>query len=163
QAATALGGSGVNQDRLFVGHNDFNAAPKTASVDLSQDAATAPAPAGINTARVEGRATRGQGGTSLTPAIPLDGTGYSPSFGWRTIGSPNVSDIVVVRDDNWASSATPFQDLLDSGDGLAGQIVASAVQIVSLGTLLGTQRVGSQMSIAVDPRDSQTVYLAWCD
>lgn len=163
QAATALGGPGVNQDRLFVGHNDFNAAPKTASVDLSQNAATAPAPAGITTARLEVRATGGQDGPSIRPAIHLDGTVYAAYFGWRTIGSPNVSDIVIVRDDNWASSATPFQDLLDSGDGLAGQIVASAVQIVSLGTFLGTQRVGSQMSIAVDPRDSQTVYLAWCD
>jgi hypothetical protein len=163
QAATALGGSGVNEDRLFVGHNDFNPGSQTASVDLSQDAATAPPPAGITTARLEVRATGGQDGPSIRPAIHLDGTVYAAYFGWRTIGSPNVSDIVVVRDDNWASGATPFRDLLDSGDGLAGQIVASGVQIASLGTLLGTQRIGSQMSIAVDPRDSQTLYLAWCD
>src|SRR5262249_15131686 len=159
QAVTAMGGGGANQDRLFVGHNDFNAGTQTASVDLSQNAATAPPPAGITTARLEVRPTGGQDGPSIRPAIHLDGTIYAAFFGWRTIGS----DVVVVRDDNWASSATPFRDLLDSGDGLAGQIVAAGVSIVALGTLLGTQRIGSQMSIAVDPRDSQTVYLAWCD
>ena len=163
QAATAMGGPGANQDRLFVGHNDFNASPKTASVDLSQNVATAAPPAGISSARLEVRGTSGQDGPSIRPAIHLDGTIYSAFFGWRTFGSPNVSDVVVVRDNNWASSATPFRDLLDSGDGLAGQIVVAGVQIAPLSTTLGTQRIGSQLSIAVDPRDSQTVYLAWCD
>jgi hypothetical protein len=36
-------------------------------------------------------------------------------------------------------------------------------QIAPLGTTLGTQRIGSSLSIAVDPRNSQRVYLAWCD
>lgn len=163
QAATAMGGGGANQDRLFVGHNDFNGGATTASVDLSQNAATAPAPAGISTARLEVRATSGQDGPSVRPAIHLDGTIYAAYFGWRTFGSPNISDVVVVRDDNWASGALPFRNLLDTGDGLAGQIVAAGVQIAPLSTTLGTQRIGSQMSIAVDPRDSRTVYIAWCD
>ena len=163
QVATAMGGGGANQDRLFIGHNDFNVSPRTASVDLSQNAATAPAPAGISSARLEVRATGGQDGPSVRPAIHLDGTIYAAFFGWRTIASPNVSDIVVVRDNNWASGATPFRNLLDSIDGLAGQRVVTGVSIVPLSTTLGTQRIGSQLSIAVDPRDSQTVYLAWCD
>lgn len=163
QATTAMGGGSANKDKLFVGHNDFNPGSQTASVDLSQDSATAAPPAGMSTARLEVRATGGQDGPSVRPAIHLDGTVYAAYFGWRTISSPNVSDIVVVRDDNWASGVTPFRDLLDSGDGLAGQIVAAGVSIVALSTTLGTQRIGSQMSIAVDPRDSQTVYLAWCD
>src|SRR4029077_7030755 len=107
--------------------------------------------------------TGGQDGPSVRPAIHLDGTVYAAYFGWRTIGSPNVNDIGVVRDYNCASSATPFRDLIDSGDGLAGQIVAPSVQIAPLSTLLGTQRIGSQMSHAVDTRHRQTVYIAWCD
>jgi hypothetical protein len=87
-------------------------------------------------------------------------------LGWRTDNdsAPNVeSDVVVVRDDNWASGPTKFQDLTDSTDGKAGQLVVTNVPIARLGTNLGTQRVGSSLTIAVDPTDSKRVYIAWCD
>ena len=34
-------------DKLYVGNNNFNTTPKSATIDLSQDAATAPPPAGV--------------------------------------------------------------------------------------------------------------------
>lgn len=78
-----------------------------------------------------------------------------------------MSDIVVVRDDNWASGTPQFQSLVEpllpAGDGLAGFRVVRGVSIAPLGTLLGTQRIGSNLSIAVDPRNSRRVYIAWCD
>jgi hypothetical protein len=175
QAATKMGGgSGVGSDHVYIGNNDTSqrlTTGRTATVDFSLDAATAAAPAGFTTpARIEVRATAdlggglgNQDGPSVRCAIHLDGTVYTAYFGWRTFASPNISDVVVVRDNDWASGPTPFTNLLDSGDGLAGQIVTAGVQIASLSTMLGTQRIGSQMSLAVDPRDSQTVYLAWCD
>jgi hypothetical protein len=84
-------------------------------------------------------------------------------FGWRTFASPNVSDVVVVRDDNWATGGAPFQALTDPGDNLAGRRVVTGVDIAALGTTLGTQRIGSSLTIAVDPGNAQRVYIAWCD
>ena len=169
-------------DRVYVASNDISQRPtgQTASVDFSQNAGTAAAPAGFtNTARLESRASAAlpastgggsQDGPSVRVAIHPSGVLYGVYFGWRTFSSPNISDIVVVRDDNWASGAAPFQALSDPpptahppGDGNVGLRIATGVNIAPLGTLLGTQRVGSSLSIAVDPLDSQRVYVAWCD
>jgi hypothetical protein len=140
-------------------------------VDLSLDAATLPAPAGFTaTARLETRQSAvlpddngRQDGPSVRTAIHSSGVIYGAFLGWRIFGSPNVSDVVVVRDDNWASRPARFQDLVDSTDGKAGQRVVTGVSIAPLGTLLGTQRVGSSLTTAVDPADSRRIYIAWCD
>jgi hypothetical protein len=162
-------------DRVYVSSNDVSQRPisggPTASVDFSLDAATAGPPAGFTTTvRLEARTSAAlpggsgrQDGPSVRTAIHPSGVLYGAFFGWRTFGSPNVSDIVVVRDDNWASGAAPFQALTDPGDLIAGRIVAANQQIASLGTNLGTQRIGSSLAIAVNPRNSQNVYVAWCD
>jgi hypothetical protein len=160
-------------DRVYVSSNDVSQRPNgaTASVDLSLDAATAMAPAGFTTtARLETRPTAAlpgmagnQDGPSVRVAIHSSGVLYAAYFGWRTFATTaNTSDIVVVRDDNWASGTAPFQALTDP-DTRAGMIVDTGRRIAPLGTLLGTQRVGSSLSIAVDPRDSQRIYIAWCD
>ena len=100
----------------------------------------------------------------MRTAIHSSGVIYCAFLGWRAFDSSGVkSDIVVVRDDNWASGPQKFQDLIDSTDGRAGQRVVSNVPIASLGRKLGTQRVGSSLSIAVDPTDSRRIYVAWCD
>src|SRR5262245_18408931 len=164
EAGTLLLGAG--QDRVYVGHNDFGApAGRTASAEASLDAATAPAPAGFVTDRLEVRATSGQDGPPIRPAVHHDGTIYAAFLGWRGSGAGGTitSDVVVVRDDNWAAGATPFTALLDSGDGLAGVRVATGITLPPFASLLGTQRVGSQLAIAVDPRDHRIVYIAWPD
>ena len=104
-----------------------------------------------------------QDGPSVRTAIHRSGVVYGAFFGWRTFASPNVTDIVVCRDDNWGQGATPFTSLVDPGDLNAGLRVATGVQVAALGSTLGTQRIGSNLTIAVDPRNSQRVYLAWCD
>jgi hypothetical protein len=172
EAATQSG-----TDRVYVASNDVSQRPtgRTASVDFSLDAATANVPAGFNTtARLETRTSAllpsppsppgsRQDGPSVRVAIHPSGVVYGAFLGWRTFGSPNISDIVVVRDDNWASGATQFQALTDPSDNRAGRLVETNRSIAPLGTTLGTQRIGSSLSIAVDPRNSQTVYLTWCD
>jgi hypothetical protein len=173
EAATVLGSGGVLVDRVYVASNDLSQRPtgNTASVDISQNAATAAAPAGFTTtARLETRASAvlpggigSQDGPSVRTALHRSGWVYAIFFGWRTFGSPNVSDVVVARDENWASGGSPFTALADPGDGLAGLRVVSGVSIAPLGTLLGTQRVGTNLTIAVDPRDRRRVYIAWCD
>ena len=161
EAATVMGGSGVGSDRVHVGHNDFNAGMgRTASVDQSPNSATAPAPAGFTTARLEVRTTAGQNGPPIRLAVHPSGRAYAIYYGWR---AATTTDVVVVRDDSWGFSATPFSSLLDAGDGLAGVRVVSGVSRPPFGSLLGTQRIGSQLAIAVDPRDHRTVYIVWAD
>ena len=109
-------------DRVYVGENDFNAAPRSAIVDLSQDASTA---ASFLFDHVEARATVGQDGPPIRPAIHRDGTIYVAYFGWRgTGGGTFTSDIVVARDDHWAAGATRFTDLIDT-DSLPGVRIAN--------------------------------------
>jgi hypothetical protein len=153
----------ASTDRVFTGENDFHATPKSATVDVSLNPVP-PAPAHFVAAHVEPRATLGQDGPSVRPAIHHSGTVYAAYFGWRSSGiGVNNSDVVVVRDDNWATGPARFQNLIDPGDAKAGLRIAKSVPIPFLGTLLGHQRIGSQLSLAVDPRDKKVVYIAWCD
>jgi hypothetical protein len=170
EAAMVLAGPGTGNDRVYVGHNDGAAiGGKTATVHLSLDGATAPAPAGFGPHVVEPRATIGFDAPSIRPAVHLDGTVYAAYIGLRGGSAFGVvtADIVVARDDNWGSGGTPFTSLIDPGDLQAGKRVTpiAGVSIVGTGSgvLLGTQRIGSALAIAVDPRDSGTVYLAWAD
>lgn len=162
EGGTVLAGPGTGSDRVYVGENDFAApAGHTATVDFSLDAATAPPPANFVTANpIETRGTVGQDGPPTRPAVHLDGTVYALYLGWRT---STTTDVVVVRDDNWASGPAPFTALTDGGDGLAGVRVAIGVPRTPLGNVLGTQRVGGQCASAVDPRNSSIVYIAWAD
>ncbi|MBK3564496.1 hypothetical protein [Streptomyces sp. MBT62] len=172
ETGSALDGGGIMVDRVYVSSNDVSQRPtgRTASVDFSLDAATAPAPAGFGTpARLETRTSADiggglrQDGPSVRTAVHRSGTLYGAYLGWRTFGSPNVTDVVVTRDDNWGQGGTPFTALLDPADGLAGRRVETNVSVASLGTTLGTQRIGSSLTLAVDPRERRRVYLAWCD
>src|ERR1019366_8423695 len=161
-------------DHVYIGNNntaDCNLVKfgctgttgKSSSVDLSLDAAPAPAPAGFGTNVVEVRNTCGQDLPSVRPAIHPDGTIYA-AFLSNEPSSPcfsgtNTADIVVLRDNNWGSDG--FADLLGA-DLLAGVAVATGRSMSWLGDL-GNERVGSALSISVDPNNDQTVYVAWGD
>ena len=74
EAQTVPSGPAVGLDRVYVGHNDFNAAPATATVEASLNAATAPAPAGFTPDRLEvgrlsGRTGRRSGRQSIRTAL----------------------------------------------------------------------------------------------
>ena len=151
----------ASADRVYVGLNDFDAPDgRTATVDVSLDGG-----ATYKSRRIETRATVGQNGPSIRPAVAQDRTVYVAYFGWRaTAGSTVTSDIAVVRDDSGAGGATPFRDLLDPSDHLPGRLVATRVTIPwSNAPTLGQERIGSTLSIAVNPLHSDTVYLAWAD
>jgi len=114
---------------------------------------------------IETRKTMGQDGPSVRPAVANDGTVYAAFFGWRKFdGKTAVSDVVVVRDDAAAMRANPFQALKDPSDKLPGRIVVKKTSIPwSNAPTLGQERIGSTLSIAVDPNSSSTVYLGWAD
>jgi hypothetical protein len=156
---------GASRDRVFVGNNDFGQpAGGTATIDLSQDAATAPAPAGFAPHQLEHRATVGQDGPPVRIALHQEsGTVYAAFQRWTSGTFPNLNtDIVVTRDDNWGGGANPLSALVDSGDGAIGQRVATN-RFIRFNAQMGQERLGSDLTIAVDPTDANTVWVAWCD
>jgi hypothetical protein len=160
EAARVFRGAGTGLDRVYVGNNDFAAttAGRTATVDVSLDGG-----AGAFAARrIEPRATNGQDLPPIRPAVHIDGTVYAAYFGRRAGG---LSDVVVARDDNWAAGGTQFASLVDSGDGLSGQRVVTGANVPfeNFQTMGMERLVASDLSIAVDPRESRRVWVAWGD
>jgi hypothetical protein len=165
-------GVGHGQDRVYVGLNDFAApASQTASVDFQLDAAAPPpppAPSGFVPARIERRTTSGQDGPPIRPAVHPDGTVYAAFYRWTSfVGGVATVDVIVVRDDDGAGGPAIFSDLTDPSDGIAGRRVAIGRSLpfinMSQPTFGQERMVGSNISIAVDPRNSSNVYLAWAD
>lgn len=163
EAMTVPLGVDAGKDRVFAGNNDFAVWPgKTATVDRSLDAMSGGA---FTSLRIETRSTgsANQDGPSVRTATHADGTVYAAFFGWRVrAGLTFTTDVVVVRDDSWTAGANPFTSLIDPGDGLAGRRVVTGRTVI-WNLMLAQQRTGSQMAIAVDPNNSSTVYLTWCD
>ena len=118
-------------------------------------------PAGFSPIQLEKRATTGQDGPPVRIALHADGTVYAAFERWVSGTFPNLNiDIVVTRDDNWGSGS--FQSLLDSGDSKVGQRVATGA-FIKWNDTMGQERLGGDLTIAVDPTNSSTVYVAWCD
>ena len=154
----------AGKDRLFVGVNDFNVAPKTAIVLVCSDAGAAVTP--FTTVQVESRTRPGQSqdAPSIQPALAADGnTVYAAFFGWHAADATGLRtvDVVVVRDDNGGVGANAFQALKDKGDSLPGVRAVTGITI-KFPDMLGQERVGSDIAIAVDPSHKETVYLAYC-
>ena len=161
------------RDRVYVGNNDFQAGPRTATVDVSANGRVANPV--FRSIRLEPRATAGQDGPQVRPVAHPDGTAYAVYYGWRAqsgsfAGNTLVvtTDVVVVRDDTGGIGANPFRNLVEPSDGLHGRLVARNVRIPfnrnGLPTT-GQQRLGGTLSITADRRAGQsgTVYLAWAD
>jgi hypothetical protein len=146
------------QDKLYVGFNNGWACAvpsgRTSTLDISQDGKVA-VPT-MTLSLIQARNTACQDGFAQVPAPHLDGTVYAAFISdWS--GSPRI---VVVRDDNWGMGG--FTALTDPSDSVAGRFVTGTLTLQS-GTM-GQQRLGaSNLSIAVDPRDSDRVYVAWGD
>ena len=89
---------------------------------------------------------------------PIDGTVYAAYFGRRAGG---LSDVVVARDDDWAAGATSSR-LLDSGDGPRRPAGRHRREhpVRELPDDGMERLVASDLSIAVDPRDSRRVWVA---
>jgi hypothetical protein len=166
QATTVMGdpAGGTGNDRVYVGSNDSSKNPKGATLDQSLDVATAAPPAGLSADLLEVRTTCGFDGPPIRPAMHPDGTVYALISSWTTCSfTATVADTVLTRDDSWGRNG--YSALLDSGDGKAGVKVAPGISIPFNKTSgyadLGSERIGSMLSIALDPRNSQIVYVAW--
>jgi hypothetical protein len=160
-SAMTVGG----KDRLFVGGNDF-ASPegRTATIDRYLNAGIRkPTKQSI---RIEARSTgtARQNGPAIRPACTPDGRVYGVFYGWRSFNRNTrlvTADVVVVRDDHTGGrNANSFAVLKDSNDGLVGQIVKAGATF-TWNALLGQQRIGGDISVAANPKDSRVVYVAW--
>lgn len=155
-AKTAGGG----KDKLYVGFNNGYGclAPggRSSTLDVSQDADAAVPTLTLDV--IEARNTACQDGFAQVPAAHKDGTVYA-AFLHDWSGTPRL---VVVRDDKWGSGASPFTALKDPSDGVAGRFVTTGLTLAS--GAMGQNRLGaSNVSIAVDPNNSDRVYVAWGD
>jgi hypothetical protein len=186
---TAIGGS----DRVYVGSNDLNlstivspdspaADTRTATLELSLNADTAccppaPPPPNFEAVHLEECDNAGQNGPPIRPAVHQDGTVYAVFYRW-TATSGNfkpaatiTANVVVVRDDTGGTGSDPFTDLTTPapapGDCLHGRTVVTNRTVPyhsSSQWNFGQERfVASNLSIAVDPANSSTVYIAWAD
>src|SRR6266511_2606064 len=70
------------KDRVYIGNNDFQVQPNTATVDLSVNAGTTKP--SFKKVRIEARATAGQDGPQVRPVAHPDGTAYAVFYGWRS-------------------------------------------------------------------------------
>jgi hypothetical protein len=170
-AATVPNGPDAGQDRVFIGHNNFNTRPRTATVECSLDARTAAVPAGFAPRRVERRQTAGQDGPPIRTAVHSDGTVYAAFQRWGQVVQSTKTftdaliDIVIVRDDSWAAADPGFSDLRDPDDGDVGVRVVTDQFVhftASIGPL-GQERIGADLAVAVDPTNSANVWIAWCN
>ena len=180
EVTTVAFGADAGKDRVYVGHNDTgnssgSSGSDTAAVDVCLDA-TVSSPTFTRTF-IDTRSTgsANQDGPPIRVAVHPDGTVYAVFMGWRSLASGTplsiTTDIVVVRDDNWASGSSPFTALIDSGDSNAGVRVQTGLSIAfdavggSSGHqnagAVGQERVSGTVAIAVDPRDSDIVVIAW--
>lgn len=152
--------SGAAQDKLYVGFNNgwncVNPTGRTSDFDVSQDAAITSPSLALDV--IDTRNTPCQDGFAQIPAANRDGTVYG-AFIHDWSGSPRL---VVVRDDNWGANATPFSALKEPSDNVAGRFVSNILTLPS--GQMGMNRLGaSNISLAVDPHDSDRVYVAWGD
>jgi len=171
--ATTTEVSGVNNDRVYAGFNDLDNGGngRTASVEYSLDARTAAAPAGFSPTVVETRNAYNQDMPAVRWTVHGSGVVYGIFYRWVSDSTPNPKcDVIVVRDDNFGSGTNPFTALTDPGDSIAGRIVVSGRIVPAFYdasgnmTMLGHNRlVASNLSIAVNPKDSAVVYIAWAD
>ncbi|MBZ5653068.1 MAG: hypothetical protein LAO18_21600 [Acidobacteriia bacterium] len=154
--------SGVfGPDRLYLGYHDLGHMPQSATVDVCFDALAA-VPV-FKQVRLEHRSTSPHDGYEVRPIAHTDGSVYVAYKGWRHWDLVTVTtDIIVARDDDWGNN--DFKDLTDP-DTYPGRRVAVGVPIVDYEGApgLGGQRLNNDLSIAVDPTNSNTVYLVWGD
>lgn len=167
-------------DRVYVGYNHLCHildTGRTAKIYQSMDAnPTPPAEAVFGAEPVEQRETAGQDEPPIRTALHPDGTVYAAFY--RTTDMErwgpdrerglDTADIVVVRDDNGGTGPDPYRDLEEGGppggDGMPGIRLARGIQVPWVNEhFFGQERLGPRLSLAVDPRSSATVYVAWND
>ncbi|MBP9211075.1 MAG: hypothetical protein KBF37_12230 [Saprospiraceae bacterium] len=170
QAATVQSGAGLGSDRVYVGNNDLGAAGgQTAAIDQTM-AGQVSIPA-FNNLVIENRTTASQDLPPIRVAIHPGGIIYGVYERATTITSVGanvwniVSDLIIVRDDNWGLGANPYTALNDPVDLIAGNRARTGLTYTFATTsgIVGQERGGTRLNIAVDPNNCNRVYIVWTD
>ncbi len=150
----------ASKDHVFVGDCDFNYPSGQAVIDRSLDAAHAsftPVPIEYQPKAIDWSEVR--------PAIAEDGKVVYAAFNRVTSlsddGTPLISDVVVVRDDEGGAAPSPFSSLDDPEGGYGLRVVKQ--RVFAWNKCLGGDRLGDDLAIAVNPADKNKVYLVWSD
>jgi len=162
QVSTVTKGADKGKDRVYVGSNDLSVGG-SATIEQSLDGGAANPT--FKKIRIESRSTPGQDGPPVRPSIHPDGTAYAIYHAWRSFNhgtGEGTADVVVVRDDSGGAGAKPFSDLVDAGDTKVGVRVAQNTRF-NFNGVLGLQRTGGDVALAVDPTNSDVVYVAYND
>jgi hypothetical protein len=155
------------QDRVFIGENDWTAPNgQTSSTDRSLDAAGASSN-GYTTLRLEDRNTCGRDDPEVRHAASADGVVVYVAFNNLTKIDPpkdgpqiRTGDVVIRRDDEGGNSNPPFSALPDPQDNQPGLRVVKGRRF-KFNHMLGQDRLGGDLAIAVDPTNARRVYLVW--
>ena len=175
---TVPGGPNAGNDRLYVGMNVPPPPFGTGQTSTIMQSMDAQAPIQLFSSIIIDSRMKSipafqdlqppRNGPQVRPAVHRDGTVYAVFYSWKSWKDPGdgnglvTADVVIVRDDNWGQSATPYGSLIDSGDAQAGQRIVLDVPIKFYGSL-GQERTGGELAIAVDPTNSSIVYVAWSE
>lgn len=170
-------------DVVFYGINDISVAPNTATLVRVTPGVGRPAP--LHT-RLEVAGTAGQNGPPIRAAVAGDGaTVYAVFQRWnpplpqspirstdgqipyvvtargaKGLDLPDVNGDIVIR----RSLNLGIDGFVNAGYLAAGNNVAAGIDIPMIGgTMLGTERLGSDLSIAVAPRNPAFVYVAYAE
>jgi len=158
-----------NLDRVFVGVDNFNGPPgRTATVIRSLDGTGNGPSSNFTWIPIEFASPPPQRDNSeIRPAISADHQKVYAVFN-RVLsinGNQRVGDVVLVRDDDGGNSGPTSFTRLQDQNGVAGFPVKKARTFLFdedyFPALLGKQRLGGDLAIAVDPGNSNKVYLVW--
>jgi hypothetical protein len=158
----------INQrDRVFVGVDDWNGPPgRTATVVRSLDGTGNPPSSDFTWIRIEFDSPQ-RDNSEIRPAVSPDGKKVYAVFN-RVLsinGNQRVGDVILVRDDDGGNSGPASFMALHDANGVAGFPVIKARTFLfdmdGFPALLGRQRLGGDLAIAVDPRNADKVYLVW--
>lgn len=170
EAAATRHGKGIDQpyvaagtinqkDRVFIGDNDWNSpSTRTATIERSLDGACsspifAPTPIEFDSAARDS--------SEIRPAISADGTKVYAVYN-RVRAYNNDSRegaVILVRDDDGGNSAHLFSALEDGNHQPGFPVVPN--RIFGWDRLLGRDRLGGDLALAVDPRNANRIYLVW--
>jgi hypothetical protein len=155
----------INQrDRVFIGANNWDGPPgRTAAVVRSLDGTANSPNIDFTSVPIEFAAPPPpRDNAEIRPAISADGRKVYAVFN-RLIsinGDRRVGDVILVRDDDGGNSGPASFTALKDANGVAGFPVVKARTFL-FDPLLGGDRLGGDLAIAVDPRNAETVYLVW--
>jgi hypothetical protein len=158
----------INQrDRVFVGVDDWNGPPgRTAAIVRSLDGTGNPPSLDFMSVPIEFDSPE-RDNSEIRPAISADGHKVYAVFN-RVIsinGKTRVGDVILVRDDDGGNSGAASFTALHDQNGVAGFPAVKARTFLfdadNFPALLGRQRLGGDLAIAVDPRNADKVYLVW--